>query len=60
MTNENQYQTSISKVFFTTGDHFVTFHNLFGLSRGVDRRMAHGSRRNLVYPLVACVSPIQT
>ena len=46
--------------FFITGDHFVAFHNLFGLSRGVVRRRAHGSRRNLVYPLVPCVSPIQS
>ena len=42
MTNENQYQTSISKVFFTTGDHFVTFHNLFGLSRGVEKGEGEG------------------
>ena len=46
--------------FFITGDHFVAFHNLFGLSRGVVRRRAHGSRRNLAYPLVPCVSPIQS
>ena len=46
--------------FFINGDHFVSFHNLFGLSRGVVRRRAHGSRRNLAYPLVPCVSPIQS
>lgn len=46
--------------FFITGDHFVTFHNLYGLSRGVVRRRAHGSRRNLAYPVVPCMSPIQS
>ena len=48
------------KFFFITGDHFVTFHNLYGLSRGVVRRRAHGSRRNLAYPVVPCMSPIQS
>ena len=46
--------------FFITGDHFVTFHNLYGLSKGVVRRRAHGSRRNLAYPVVPCMSPIQS
>lgn len=30
------------------------------LSRGVVRRRAHGSRRNLAYPVVPCMSPIQS